>query len=242
MYLIHHQVLFGVWASLAAADYLTGFYPPPIDLTSNDSLVAKSWKELNSVFDTYLHNEKHTGPQSLVKSDAGNLTFSLGMFSLRDPSAINLQYHYTAPEVATAKGGTNKVSGLSLCHSSCVQLSCCTACLVLCAEEVSLLPVPNLTGFQVDADSIYIMASVSKLVTTYMSMLHLSPDDWNRPLIDIHPAFKKYFTGTSDAIWNTQWDQVTLWSLATQMSGLPTVSLHLHSPCNSCLGYGTDRS
>lgn len=110
MYFVRAQVLLGLWSSLVAADYLTGFYPPPIDLTSNNSLVAKSWKELSSVFDACLRNDQHTGPQNLVNSDIGNLTFSMGMFSLNDPGAINLQYHYTAPEVATAKGGTNKVS------------------------------------------------------------------------------------------------------------------------------------
>ena len=67
------------------------------------------------------------------------------------------------------------------------------------------------------------IASVSKLVTTYVGMIRLSQDDWNRPLAEVHPDFKKYFNGTSDPIWNIQWDKVTLWSLATQLSGLPTV-------------------
>ena len=101
--------LLPLYFSLAAADYLTGAHPPPLDLTSGQSLVAAGWHDLSTVFDGFFNNRTDVGPKALARSDVGNLTFSLGMFSLYDPDAINLQYHQTAPEVTNAKGGTNEV-------------------------------------------------------------------------------------------------------------------------------------
>jgi hypothetical protein len=69
------------------------------------------------------------------------------MFSLRDPAATELQYHYTATEVAKSDQGATDING----------------------------------------DSIYKVAGVSKLITVYAGMLELTDADWNRPLTNIFP-------------------------------------------------------
>ena len=101
--------------SVVLADYLTGACPPPLDLTSSHSLVATIWQELSSLFDATLDQDKRNG-SDILDNNSGlkNLTFSLGMFSLHDSGAVNLQYHHTGPEVASAMNGTNKVSPFPL--------------------------------------------------------------------------------------------------------------------------------
>lgn len=86
-----------------------------------------------------------------------NVTFSVGLFSIHDPAAAELQYHYASPEVVKAPNGTHEVNG----------------------------------------DSIYRMASVSKLFTVYAGMIELSSEDWNRPITDFIPELAT-FTDKSD--------------------------------------------
>lgn len=172
-----------LYVSCVLADYLTPTYPPPLDLSGGESLVSASWNNLTAIFDGYLKNTTST---STSLAGIENVTFSVGMFSLHDAAATNLQYHYTAPEIANAKQGTTKVDG----------------------------------------DSIYRVASVSKLVTTLAGMVELSEEDWNRPLSDIIPALGTYartHVNDSNAIYMTQWDQITPWALATQLSGVATL-------------------
>lgn len=80
----------------------------------------------------------------MLKED---VTFSLGLFSIHDRAAAELQYHYASPEVVKAPNGTHKVDG----------------------------------------DSIYRIASVSKLFTVYAGMIELSSEDWNRPITEFIP-------------------------------------------------------
>lgn len=80
---------------------------------------------------------------------------------------------------------------------------------------------------EADAHSIYRIASVSKLITVLAGMIELTQEDWNRPLSQVIPYFvqdrvKRY--RTPDSARRIEWDKVTLWSLATQLSGIPTVS------------------
>ena len=178
--------LLGCCTLTVLADYLTPTYPAPIDLSSDESLVSASWKNLSSIFDGYLKEQKTPASQSL--SGVENVTFSVGVFSLHDPAATTLQYHYTAPEIANAKQGTNKV----------------------------------------DADSIYRVASVSKLITTLAGLVALTEEDWNRPLTGIIPGLRDYAQAHAEdlnPIYTTQWDEITPWALATQLSGVSTLGL-----------------
>jgi len=110
------------------------------------------------------------------------------MFSLDDPVATNLQYHYTAPEVQYSQLGTNKV----------------------------------------DADSIYRIASVSKLITVYAGLTTLKPQDWDRSLADIIPGLDDATQARLRSLNPTvspQWDKITPRALATQLSGIATIGI-----------------
>lgn len=172
-----------------AADYQIGTFPAPTDLTSNQSLVLAAWKNITSTFDDYLKEPVYPSSGPLLGVE--NITFSIGMFSLHDPDARRLQYHYVSPEIRNASIGTRKV----------------------------------------DENTIYRVASISKLITAFVGMVELTPEDWNRPLTEINPAFSQYPPGfnPSDPVTAIQWDKVTPWALATQLSGIPAVS-----PNNSC--------
>lgn len=165
------------------ADYSAPIYPAPIDLSSKNSRVSAAWKNLTTTFDGFF---KHHVNSSLTAPLAGaeQITFSTGLYSIHDPEASKLQYHYTSPEIAKSKNGTNKV----------------------------------------DADSIYRMASSSKLFTVYAGMATLTEEEWNTPLTKINPALAQYVKSASDdPIYHIQWDKITPWSLASQTSGIPVL-------------------
>ncbi|EHK21579.1 uncharacterized protein TRIVIDRAFT_59845 [Trichoderma virens Gv29-8] len=172
-----------MWLSPIFADTLGPSYPTPKDLTSGHSHVAASFKNLTSTLDGYLKDGKWKSlPQPLA--DVINVTFSLGLFSLNDPAATKLQYHYTSPEIANAPNGTHKVDG----------------------------------------DTIYRVASVTKVLTVLTGLLELSDSDWHRPLTEILSPLKKFAknnTGESDPIYTVEWDKVTPDALAAQIGGVP---------------------
>ncbi|KAJ5965238.1 hypothetical protein N7481_011952 [Penicillium waksmanii] len=179
---------------LVASDYLIPTYPGPADLNSNSSSVLKAWHNITSDFDKLPRVGHLHQPEPVSGID--NITFSIGLFSLNDPRAIQLQYHHTSPETSTAEHGTREV----------------------------------------DAHSIYRIASVSKLITVLSGMIELTEDDWNRPLSQIIPYFvqdRVRRVAVPNSTRKIQWDKVTLWSLATQLSGIPTIALpigDLYSP------------
>ncbi|KAF5025522.1 hypothetical protein F66182_2427 [Fusarium sp. NRRL 66182] len=71
----------------------------------------------------------------------------------------------------------------------------------------------------VDADSVYRFASVSKLFTAYAGMVSLTEEEWNRPFTNIFPilAESDMCGGLTQA---SQWEHVTPLSLASQISGV----------------------
>lgn len=177
-------ILAALHTASVLGDFITPTYPTPADLSSNKSLVLASWKNLTSTFDQYLQGQNSTATKALAGIE--NVTFSVGLFSLKDPKALQLQYHHTSPEIKNAEYGTHKVDG----------------------------------------NSIYRVASVSKLITVLAGMVELTDDDWHRPLSKINPGFKQHLKNTSaaDVIETIQWDKITPWALAAQLSGIPTVS------------------
>ncbi|KAI9759200.1 MAG: hypothetical protein M4579_002487 [Chaenotheca gracillima] len=177
----HALVLLPLCVPGALADWLGPTYPAPVDLSSNTSLVSIAWKNLTSTFDSYFKDHKNTTLTAALVG-AENTTFSAGLFSLHDHDAEQLQYHYTAPEIANAKNGTQKV----------------------------------------DADSIYRVASVSKLITVLAGLVSLTDEDWNRPLTDIFPELDEAARrGRQNPTESIQWDNVTPWALAAQIAGVP---------------------
>lgn len=71
----------------------------------------------------------------------------------------------------------------------------------------------------VDGDSIYRVASMTKVVSVYAGLLLLDPDDWNKPLTEIFPEIASL--PSDDSVHHIQWDTITPFSLASQISGLP---------------------
>lgn len=173
----------------ALADFLGPTYPAPIDLTSDKSLIPASWKNFTSTFDAYLKKGNQSTASKSSLSGVEKITFSVGLFSIHDPAAAKLQYHYTSPEIANATLGTT----------------------------------------QVDGDSIYHIASVSKLFTVFAGLLELTDQDWNRPLADVIPGLADYAGGTAageeDAVYKIQWDKITPWALASQLAGVPALAV-----------------
>lgn len=158
-------------------------YPAPADLTSQQNLVAAGFENLTSSLDGYLkHSKWKTLSQPLA--DIPNATFSLGLFSINDPAATKLQYHYTSPEIAKAPNGTHRVY----------------------------------------ADTIYRVASVTKVLTVLTGLLELSSSDWDRPITDILPPLARFTRekkGENDPIFGMQWDKVNLKALAASVAGVP---------------------
>ncbi|KAJ6131813.1 hypothetical protein N7471_007028 [Penicillium samsonianum] len=89
------------------------------------------------------------------------------------------------------------------------------------ASEVANSPV----GVKkVDGNSIYKVASVSKLFTVLAGLIELKPRDWDRSLTDIFPFLAERVRKQHDKfrlVYDVQWDKVTLKSLAGQMGGIP---------------------
>ncbi|KAL2815215.1 beta-lactamase/transpeptidase-like protein [Aspergillus cavernicola] len=76
---------------------------------------------------------------------------------------------------------------------------------------------------EVDGDSIYRIASVSKLFTVLAGLIELDGEDWERPLSEAFPAFAQSLrehSNSLDPVYNTQWDVITPSALASQMAGI----------------------
>ncbi|PMD13741.1 beta-lactamase/transpeptidase-like protein [Hyaloscypha hepaticicola] len=164
------------------ADFLGPSYPAPVDLSNSKSLVAAAWKNVTSTLQAYIKSDEQSSTSGLVV-EIKNVTFSLGVFSLNDPGATDLQFHYTSPEIANAPNGTRKVN----------------------------------------ENSIYRIASLTKVFTVPVGLLNLKPNDWERPLTDIFPTlvdFAEKNPGEDNPIYLTQWDKVTPSALAAQIAGV----------------------
>lgn len=76
----------------------------------------------------------------------------------------------------------------------------------------------------VNADSIYRIASVTKVFTVLAGLLELSLTDWERPLTELIPTlakFAKESSADSSAVDTVEWDKITPSSLAAQIAGVP---------------------
>ncbi|KAK2806820.1 hypothetical protein FQN50_005682 [Emmonsiellopsis sp. PD_5] len=183
-FLSHTFILASICATGALSDLLTPLFPPPGDLTSDQSLVAKTWANFSSTLESQLKGGNPS--KELTDYGVANLTFSVGMFSIRDPSAAeSLQLHYTTPEVAGNPESVNEVDG----------------------------------------DTIYRVASITKAFTVFAGMIELDCDGWDRPLSELIPGLAEYTQTHSDPVMNIQWDKITPRALAAQIAGLPREGL-----------------
>lgn len=159
-----------------------------MDLTSNQSTIPAAWEEITTTLQEHLdgagQNKTFGGLPGLEK-----VTFSMGLFSLNDADASDLQFHYTSPEIANSPNGTNEV----------------------------------------DADTIYLVASITKVFTVLTGMLQLNDTDWDLSVTDVFPEIAELARKTSEdnAVDTINWDAITLDTLASQISGIPTNPLAL---------------
>ncbi|KAI0395148.1 beta-lactamase/transpeptidase-like protein [Xylariaceae sp. FL0594] len=72
---------------------------------------------------------------------------------------------------------------------------------------------------RVDGDSVYRLASMSKVITVYAGLLLLDPSDWHKPLTEIFPDISSL--PANDPVHHVQWKTIIPFALASQMSGLP---------------------
>ncbi|KAI1112381.1 beta-lactamase/transpeptidase-like protein [Nemania sp. NC0429] len=71
----------------------------------------------------------------------------------------------------------------------------------------------------VDGNSIYRLASMTKIMTVYSGLLLLDTADWDKPLTKIFPEIASL--PKNDPTHHIQWDTITPFSLASQISGIP---------------------
>ena len=77
---------------------------------------------------------------------------------------------------------------------------------------------------KVDGNSIYGIASISKLITTFAGILELESSDWDRPITEFVPSLAAYAEATpatNDLVHTIEWNRVTLAALASQIAGTP---------------------
>ncbi|KAK5631474.1 hypothetical protein RRF57_007188 [Xylaria bambusicola] len=72
---------------------------------------------------------------------------------------------------------------------------------------------------KVDGGSIYRVASMTKVVSVYAGLLLLDPNDWDKPLTEIFPEIASL--PKDDPVHHIQWNTITPFSLASQISGVP---------------------
>ncbi|KAI9147520.1 putative lipid transporter atnI [Paramyrothecium foliicola] len=73
---------------------------------------------------------------------------------------------------------------------------------------------------KVDGDSVYRVASITKMITVLTGLLNLKSSDWDRPLTDFFPELATT-AGTADGVQNIQWDKISVMALASQIGGVP---------------------
>ncbi|KAL9577525.1 MAG: hypothetical protein Q9212_006306, partial [Teloschistes hypoglaucus] len=77
---------------------------------------------------------------------------------------------------------------------------------------------------KVNGNSIYRVASITKLITILAGMIQLDDADWDRPITDFVPSLAQYaqtHPGKDDPVNTIQWEHVTLAALGAQIAGTP---------------------
>ncbi|KAI1346370.1 beta-lactamase/transpeptidase-like protein [Xylaria sp. FL0043] len=91
---------------------------------------------------------------------------------------------------------------------------------------------------KVDGNSIYRVASMTKVVTVYAGLLLLDFSDWHKPLTEIFPEIASL--PQDDPVHHVQWDTITPFSLSSQISGVPANARPFDAGELSTVFYYTD--
>ena len=81
---------------------------------------------------------------------------------------------------------------------------------------------------KVDADSIYRVASISKLITAYVGMQELTQKQWHTPISELIPGLGKGGDAAEDPLSASPWDTITPWSLVNHQAGITTNGIPIY--------------
>lgn len=88
------------------------------------------------------------------------------------------------------------------------------------ATNLAKLTHPGVT--EVDQDTVYRLGSLTKVFTVYNLLLNAGDEIWNEPITKYVPELAAIASRSSeDPVEYTDWNDVTIGSLATQLSGIP---------------------
>lgn len=86
------------------------------------------------------------------------------------------------------------------------------------------LPADTVGVVNVDGNTVYRLGSVSKVFTVLAFLAQAGDIHWNQPITQFVPELAKFAGQTTsnnfDSVRDTPWDDVTIGSLASQVSGL----------------------
>lgn len=77
----------------------------------------------------------------------------------------------------------------------------------------------HLTGDKLDGNTVYRLGSVTKLLSVYTFLAKLGPQYWSEPITNYVPELAG--RSVKDSVLDINWSEVTLGSLAGQISGIP---------------------
>lgn len=77
----------------------------------------------------------------------------------------------------------------------------------------------HLTGGKLDGDTVYRLGSVTKLLSVYTFLAKVGPKYWSEPVTNYVPELVA--RPVKNSVLDIKWSEVTLGSLAGQVSGIP---------------------
>lgn len=155
---------------------------------------------------TYPPPREFTANNSIVPAAWLNLSLNLD---------AHLQQNFTAINATTALAGLSNVTfsmGIFSLHDP-------NATAFQYHHGSSQLAVSENGAKNIDADSVYRIASVSKLITVLTGLLSLSEEDWATPLAEFFPSLQNA-TSVTTVQSAPSWKDITPRALASHMSGI----------------------
>ncbi|KAK0609447.1 beta-lactamase/transpeptidase-like protein, partial [Immersiella caudata] len=154
--------------------------------------------------------------QSLVRAAWESVTDLLESSGLGGPNSNNnaSPQNGSSPLPAAAKNITFSIGLFSLHDPNAFSLQFHHT-----SPEVSASPTNGTK--RVDDNSIYRIASVTKVFTVLAGLRTLSDTDWERPLGEILPDLSNNNATSNSGVLSTPWDKITPRALAAQIGGVP---------------------
>jgi CubicO group peptidase (beta-lactamase class C family) len=97
-----------------------------------------------------------------------------------------------------------------------------------------LAKVNSVGATEVGLDTVYRLGSLTKIFTIYTLLLNVGDRIWNDPITMYIPELAALANRTDD-VNDTNWDEITIGALATQMAGIPRDCTKLSTPPDTLL-------